>query len=379
MRHILVYLSLLVISLNAIGQEDPHYLTTSITIHSAILQEDRELTIYQPASNEQPLTTIYLLDGEWNFTYVKGILDLFVRWNRIPDVRLVSVHNVNRTRDFTPTLDDERFPGSGGAGNFLSFVRDELIPYIEKETGPAENRLIIGHSFGGLFALYSLFESPGLFDGYIAISPSVWWKDDFMLSDEYEARLAGMQGKPFVFVSTGEYDRGNVVSGKRYVDWLKSHTDSEQLNIHFAQFDGENHFTNVSISIHEGLSKYFPGPEVKDEMVMAYQMGGLGQLKGWFERQQVELGSRFVLPSESVLELALEKAREADVTAAIEMLVWYQDADPQNGNISYYLGVFYEMAKDSDRAINSFRKALSMDLPGRTKEIIRRKLKALEK
>jgi predicted alpha/beta superfamily hydrolase len=369
----------LVISFNAIGQEDPDYHTASITLHSAILQEDRELTIYQPASDRESLTTIYLLDGEWNFAYVKGIIDLFVRWNRIPDVRLVSVHNVNRTRDFTPTPDDERFPGSGQAGRFLSFVRDELIPYIEKEAGPADNRLIIGHSFGGLFALYSLFESPGLFDGYIAISPSVWWKDDFMLSDEYAARLAGMQGKPFVFLSTGEYDRGNVASGERYVDWLRSHTDNERLNIHFARFDGENHFTNVSISIHEGLSKYFPGPEVKGEIVTAYQKGGLEQLSQWFERQQMDLGSRFVLPSESILELALEKAREAEVTAAIEMLVWYQDADPHNGNISYYLGVFYEMAKDNDRAMTSFKKALNMNLPGRTKEIIRRKLKALEK
>ena len=33
----------------------------------------------------------------------------------------------------------------------------------------------MGHSYGGLFTLYSLLVHPGSFNNYLAASPSVWW------------------------------------------------------------------------------------------------------------------------------------------------------------------------------------------------------------
>jgi predicted alpha/beta superfamily hydrolase len=36
------------------------------------------------------------------------------------------------------------------------------------------NRSFIGHSFGGLFCLYTLFKDDKLFDKHFAISPSCW-------------------------------------------------------------------------------------------------------------------------------------------------------------------------------------------------------------
>ena len=41
---------------------------------------------------------------------------------------------------------------------FLQFIADELSPYIEKNYRARETgRVLAGHSFGGLFALYALF------------------------------------------------------------------------------------------------------------------------------------------------------------------------------------------------------------------------------
>jgi predicted alpha/beta superfamily hydrolase len=50
--------------------------------------------------------------------------------------------------------------------------------------GGPSSRILAGHSFGGLFGLYTLFHRPETFDGSILISPSVWWDDGIVLRYE---------------------------------------------------------------------------------------------------------------------------------------------------------------------------------------------------
>jgi pimeloyl-ACP methyl ester carboxylesterase len=48
---------------------------------------------------------------------------------------------------------------TGGGGKFLSFLKQELIPLIDQTYRADPNgRVLVGHSYGGLFALYALFE-----------------------------------------------------------------------------------------------------------------------------------------------------------------------------------------------------------------------------
>ena len=73
---------------------------------------------------------------------------------------------------------------------FLSFIENELKPIIENigeiSIDPNDST-IIGHSFGGLFATWSLLTHPDVFNRYVSISPSLWrvkqelpvWLDGF--------------------------------------------------------------------------------------------------------------------------------------------------------------------------------------------------------
>jgi predicted alpha/beta superfamily hydrolase len=74
---------------------------------------------------------------------------------------------------------------NGDAGNFHKFIRDELIPFVEQtyRADPA-GRILVGHSYGGLFALFSLFETPGLFDTLIVGSPTLSYGNRFMFQRE---------------------------------------------------------------------------------------------------------------------------------------------------------------------------------------------------
>lgn len=121
-----------------------------------------------------------------------------------------------RTWDFTrPGLelpDFERHAGTpppetGGAPGLLELLVDVVFPTVEQEHAidPAR-RLLFGHSLGGLFALETLFDRPGLFRAVVAASPSVWWDAPGVLARAAALAAAPPDPAPHVLVTAGEYE-----------------------------------------------------------------------------------------------------------------------------------------------------------------------------
>lgn len=96
----------------------------------------------------------------------------------------------DRFRDYT--LDEGLDPAYDGEGadRFYRALRDEIVPHLDQtlRTRP-EARFLVGHSMGGLFALYAAFRhdpaEPPLLAGVIANDPS--YSQDLMT---YETRHA---------------------------------------------------------------------------------------------------------------------------------------------------------------------------------------------
>lgn len=161
-------------------------------IASKILNEDREVWIHLPKSyNDSAITpatypVIYLLDAEINFEYVAPTVDYLSRspFADMPECIVVGIKNTDRTRDFTPTRSSKKdpnnaaktlFSNSGGSAVFLRFINEELKPYINENYRAAGYNILVGHSFGGLFAAYAFLQPEKSFDAYIANDPSLWW------------------------------------------------------------------------------------------------------------------------------------------------------------------------------------------------------------
>ncbi|QRM57202.1 alpha/beta hydrolase-fold protein [Sinorhizobium sp. BG8] len=94
----------------------------------------------------------------------------------------------------------------GGSGQLLDFIEHRLLPRLDAMTLiDLTRRSLFGHSFGGLFTLYALFERPALFVNWIAASPTIYWEASEILNNE-----AGRQpiSGPAVFLhlSAGEYE-----------------------------------------------------------------------------------------------------------------------------------------------------------------------------
>jgi len=185
------------------------------SLNSKILNEQRKIWVHVPEDNSEKKNypVVYLLDGDDHFYSVVGMLrqmSLTYKNEICPKMIVVGIPNANRTnrlRDLTPTKgkpdlwrDSDMIANSGGGENFMSFIQKELIPYINSNYPTQPYRMLIGHSFGGLTVMNTLVHNPNLFDAYVAIDPSMWWNDKKLLNEIKQHKFDGRYDKKKLFI-----------------------------------------------------------------------------------------------------------------------------------------------------------------------------------
>ena len=184
----------------AVAQSGPEFLQqrgVPDTVHSEVLNEDRLIYVDFPLSytpgSAQKYPVAFLLDGDVLLPAAGTVQDYY-SGGFTPDMIIIGISNAeNRTRDLTPPkfIEAQSAVSSdpmavamtpnavleGGAPAFLDFIENELIPYVEANYPVTNFRTLIGHSYGGLFTIYTLSERPSLFNYYLAIDPSMNWSE----------------------------------------------------------------------------------------------------------------------------------------------------------------------------------------------------------
>jgi len=178
-----------------------------IKIQSKVLNEERKLLVYLPEGydrSEEKYPVLYGLDGHQLFHYTTSIIRYFHNFGRMPKMILIRVLNTDRGRDFTPT----KIPteSSGGADNFLEFMRNELFPFVDQNYRTHPFRILHGHSLCGMFAIYTLLTAPDMFNAYIATSPSLWWDKEFVVKQAETILKKQSTLNKFLFINFGGGD-----------------------------------------------------------------------------------------------------------------------------------------------------------------------------
>lgn len=200
----------------------------TFTIESRILGETRRINVYRPpaASPTDSLPVLYMPDGgiAEDFVHVAGLVQVLSANGSMRPFLLVGIENTARRRDLTgPTTRDEDrriAPVVGGSAAFRRFLREELIPAIERRHRVTRERAIVGESLAGLFVLETLLAEPSLFDAWIAFDPSLWWNGGRLL-DVAAARL-GSIGDRRVFVAYSN-ERSIISLAQRFAGALRAH------------------------------------------------------------------------------------------------------------------------------------------------------------
>ncbi|WP_104697403.1 MULTISPECIES: alpha/beta hydrolase [unclassified Helicobacter] len=150
---------------------------------------------------------LFLLDGNALFSqYLNSYLD-----SPKQDLLVIGVgyednfaFNIpKRTKDYTPMVLGKEFEKGGGSLDFFNFFKRKLLPYIRQHY-PINTSYqgIFGHSFGGLFVLWSLLQESGLFSHYFIVSPSLWWGEASFLPDNILIKKC-----PKIFLLKGSEER----------------------------------------------------------------------------------------------------------------------------------------------------------------------------
>lgn len=152
------------------------------TIYSGHVKDSYVITVRKPSgySDKNKYHHVYITDGSIGIgDYILGKSD---SWKAaIPsNCVIIAISHIGdwhdkRPRDLIPSdISKNVETNFGKADKFYLFLQKELIPRIENKYSNKKDRVFIGHSFGGLFCLYTLFKDDKLFDKHFAISPSIW-------------------------------------------------------------------------------------------------------------------------------------------------------------------------------------------------------------
>jgi len=246
-------------------QAKPFILGAIQTIHSSILKENRTLNIYLPEGyspdSAKSYPVIYLLDGSANedFPHVAGLVQFLTMIEAMPKSILIGIANVDRRRDFTfPTTiqkDLKDFPTTGKSESFISFIEQELQPYVSKTYKINSSKTIIGQSLGGLLATEILLKKPQLFTNYMIISPSLWWDNESLLNEAPMYLQKPLANGTQVYISAGTEGKQMENDAKKLSALLQQ---QKNVKVNFLLLPEENHLTILHNALYKGFGFFYP-------------------------------------------------------------------------------------------------------------------------
>jgi hypothetical protein len=222
---------------------------------------------YRDSSRTYP--TIYLLDADYSFAIARNVVEHLSDRGHLTQAIIVGIaydgpdaYRMNRTRDYTPTHSPTGGYGpeyqavSGGGPGFREFIADDLIPFVEREYRASSRRVLVGHSYGGLFATWVAMTAPQLFAGYIIVSPSLWY-DDGMIFDVEEREAAARRDLPVrMFLTVGSREinhQHDMVADLRHFASVLEGRAYPGLALDWAVSDDETHNSVFPRALSDGL------------------------------------------------------------------------------------------------------------------------------
>ena len=227
------------------------------SLSSAVSEQQYEIAIWLPesySSSTKAYPAIYLLDSNMLFGAAVSLL-LPLTWGtppELPECLIVGIGYKIKTYDDWLQRRTQNF--FAGAPQFLSFIRSELIPFVDGNyrTDPT-NRCLYGHSGGGWFVWHTLFHEPELFKRYVAGSPGMGsevtaWEQAFAdRRGDLPARLA---------VVVGALEIDQVTAIRDFCERLK-HRQYTGFDVKLMVMEAADHATVIPQQMMRGLPTVF--------------------------------------------------------------------------------------------------------------------------
>lgn len=193
---------------------------------------------------------VYVTDGYWDFPKITNMEGGLSYDRVVPEFITIGLGyagiNPNygdlRRWELSPAPFGDKGEASGHASDFLDTLRTRIIPFVDAEyrTDPSY-RVLAGTSLGGLFTLYAMLHSPGLFQAYIAGTPAVVVGNDWLFQDEDRFARSGGKLKGRLYMTVGSNESPAYLNGIIRFNQRLASRRAPGFDYDFHIVDGERH------------------------------------------------------------------------------------------------------------------------------------------
>lgn len=375
-------------------QSNPFNTGFEKTISSKILGEQRKVWVHIPnsATGKEHYPVIYVLDGDGNFNDIVSITEFMSNAGLCPPMIVVGVLHHSRMNELTFGTDKET-PGIVGNGvKFMLHVEKELMPYIESNYPTASYKIFIGHSVGGLTVVNTLIHYPNLFNAYISLDGALWWNNQQIVTEAKKTLgNTNYKGKTLFMALANRMEKGmdtlqvqkDTTEGTELIrsnlefikDIFKNKTN--QLRFQHKFYENDDHSSVRLIGEYDALRFIFDYYKLKiynseledpnfklDSLLVTHYNNVSGQI------------GYLVKPDESLVNglgyymLGQKQFVKAEALFKLNIVNYPETANCYDG-----LGDLYLAKGDKLKAIESFKKTLTLKLIPETKEKLEKLLK----
>ena len=278
------------------------------SLYSQILNESRTIYIQLPVSynpdKDQKYPVVFILDGEIFLPTLSDVQNYY-SGGFTPEMVLIGISNAkNRIRDLTTSTISTKYgmpfnDENGEADHFAEFFEKELIPFIENKYPVTNFRTLIGHSYGGLFAIYALIHHPNLFTNYLAIDPSLDWDDQKLLKEAQGLFATQTYENKSLFMSLGGqlHMRNSKITLDNVMQDTTEFTLFARSNIAFSNELRQNAKNGLSFEW-----KFYPR-DLHGTIPFPSIMDGLISLFEWYQMENTDKINSFDTPKEELLSI----------------------------------------------------------------------------
>jgi predicted alpha/beta superfamily hydrolase len=342
---------------------------TRTTLKSNVLGEERVVLISTPAGYEtskQSYPVLYLTDGDAHIGHTASTIEFLARNGRMPQMIVVGITNTDRTRDLTPVKSTAKTPDgalqwatSGSADNFLKFIETELIPDVEKRYRVKPYRVLAGHSLGGLFVVHAMMARPGVFNSYIAVSPSLQWENKEALKRAEEFFSKQKELNSTLFVSLGN-EPGGIGESFDSFKQLLAKTQIKDFQWQAERMSDEDHGSVVMRSHYTGLRKVYDGWLMPRDPATGAIAGGLKGVDEHYQKLSQRFGYTVDVPENLINQLGYQILFAGQNDEAIAVFKTNVERYPASANVYDSLAEAYEKSGKIEMARPLYEKAQAL-------------------
>lgn len=339
--------------------QTPVTIGTTHMLRSSVLKETRTYQVSLPASYgwavDRSYPLLVLLDGETHFIPTSGTVRYLSTHGEIPEMIVVGVHSTIRIRDFTQTDWSSHWVGGGGAPKFKKFLSDELLPAIAKSYRTNGYRILSGHSASGQFVLYTLASEPQLFNGYIAISPSLNWDNQLPRRSLEESFTHRDSLRAFLYFAWSD-DLGQALTDDLALKEVLQKRSPKGFRWSAQGYPDETHIS-IPLTAHiDAFRRLFASYRFHDDLLEK----GFAFAQQHFAAVSDTVGYHIAVPEEIVNNFGYEALQKGNVPEALRYFLLNTAGNPNSASSFDGLADAYEAAQEWKKAIAAIDTAVSL-------------------